>query len=153
VSEAPARALAIARAALADAAPLATLAASALPEAEAWSEPGFAVEIAAPQARVWVARSPGGALVGYLVAHRVLDELQLLSIAVEAAARRRGVGRALIEGALASEPGLRSLQLEVRADDPGAQAFYARLGFRALGRRPGFYAGGVDALLLGRDLA
>ena len=82
-----------------DAAALALLSAAALPDA--WSERGFAAEIAAPQARVWVARGPAGRPIGYLVAHVVCEEIQVLSLAVAADCRRRGVGQRLLEHALA----------------------------------------------------
>jgi ribosomal protein S18 acetylase RimI-like enzyme len=138
----------VTRAGPGDAAALAAIAAEALPEP--WSEAGFAEEIGLPEARVWVARDPAGHAVGYLVAHRVLDELQVLSLAVAEGRRRRGAGRALVERALASEPGLRVAHLEVRSNDAAAQAFYERIGFRSAGLRRGFYPGGVDALLLAR---
>jgi ribosomal-protein-alanine N-acetyltransferase len=131
-----------------DAPALAAIAASAL--ADPWSEAGFAEEIGLPEARVWVARGAAGEAVGYLVAHRVLDELQILSLAVAEGRRRRGAGRALLERALASEPRLRVAHLEVRSNDAAAQAFYHRAGFRPVGVRRGFYPDGVDALLLAR---
>jgi ribosomal-protein-alanine N-acetyltransferase len=131
-----------------DAAALAAIAAEALPEP--WSEAGFAEEIGLPEARVWLARGGTGEPLGYLVAHRVLDELQVLSLAVVKEQRRRGAGRALLERALASEPGLRVVHLEVRSNDAVAQAFYHRVGFRPVGLRRAFYPGGEDALLLAR---
>jgi [ribosomal protein S18]-alanine N-acetyltransferase len=137
------------RAAPADAAALAALAAE-LPTP--WSEAGFAGEIAAPAARIWLIRGPAGAPVGYLAAHRVLDELQVHSLAVAPRERRRGLGRALVEHALAAEPGLRAAHLEVRCNDASAQAFYAASGFRPVGRRPRFYAGGIDALTMTRTV-
>jgi ribosomal protein S18 acetylase RimI-like enzyme len=137
------------RAAPADAAALAALAAASLPEP--WSEAGFAAELAAPTARVWLVRGPAGAPLGYVAAHRVLDELQVHSLAVALAERRRGLGRALLERAL-GEPGLRVAHLEVRCNDASAQAFYAALGFEPVGRRPGFYPGGVDALAMARTM-
>jgi ribosomal protein S18 acetylase RimI-like enzyme len=133
-----------------DAPALARLAAAALPEA--WSERGFAEEIGAAAARVWVARGPVGELIGYLVAHAVQGEVQLLSLAVDAAYRRRGIGRILVEHALGQERGAAIAHLEVRSNDAGAQAFYARLRFQPVGRRPGFYPGGVDAISLARVL-
>ena len=133
-----------------DAVALARLAEAALPEA--WSERGFAEEIEAATARVWVARGPGGEPVGYLVAHAVCEEIQVLSLAVAAGFRRQGIGRRLVEHALEQEPGAAIAHLEVRSNDVGAQAFYARLRFRAIGRRPGFYPGGVDAISLSRVL-
>jgi ribosomal-protein-alanine N-acetyltransferase len=141
-------ALRVEPAAATDAPALAALAAAALPEA--WSEAGFAEEIGLPEARVWVARGPAGEAVGYLVARRVLDELQILSLAVAEGRRRQGTGRALLERALASEPGLRVAHLEVRSNDAAAQAFYERLGFRRVGLRRDFYPGRVDAVLMAR---
>lgn len=138
----------VGRAGPGDAAALAAIAAAALPEP--WSEAGFTEELTLPEARVWVARGAAGEAVGYLAAHRVLDELQVLSLAVAAGQRRRGTGRALLERALASEPGLRVVHLEVRSNDAAAQAFYGRVGFRPVGLRRGFYRGGVDAVLLAR---
>lgn len=138
------------RARAADAAALARLAAASLPEP--WSEAGFAEELAATDARVWVVRDAGGAPIAYLAARRVLDEVQVLSLAVAPEHRRRGLGRALVEQALAAEAALAAAHLEVRSNDAGAQAFYASLRFRPVGRRAGFYPGGIDAVAMSRDL-
>lgn len=138
----------IERAAAGDAAALAALAASSL--TDAWSERGFAAELARPGTRIWAARNPAGRLLGYLAAERVQGELLVHSLAVERDQRRRGTGRALLERAVASEPGVRVVHLEVRSNNAGAQAFYDRVGFRAVGRRRGFYADGSDAVLLTR---
>lgn len=127
--------------------------------AEAWSDEGFAAELAQPHTVALVAREtlPGdGAesglareaaerVVGYLVAHRVGDELHVLSLAVAATARRRGVASALLRAVL---PGIRSAQLEVRPTSAAARALYARFGFREVGRRSRYYADGEDALLM-----
>jgi hypothetical protein len=43
--------------------------------------------------------------------------------------------------------------LEVRAENEGAQLFYQRLGYRALGHLPGYYQGSEAALRMGRDLS
>jgi ribosomal-protein-alanine N-acetyltransferase len=141
----------IERAGPGDAPALAAIAAEALPEP--WSEAGFAEEITLPEARVWLARGSKGHALGYLVAHRVLDELQILSLAVASGQRRRGTGRALLERALASEPSLRVVHLEVRSNDAAAQAFYDRVGFRPVGLRRGFYPDAADAVLLARTVA
>jgi ribosomal-protein-alanine N-acetyltransferase len=138
-----------ARAGPEDAAALAETAASTLPEP--WSEAGFRAQLSRPEARAWLARE-GGETVGFVVVHRVLEELQILSLAVAARFRRRGIGRVLLERALASEPGVREIHLEVRSNDPVAQALYRCLGFEEVGRRPRFYPGGVAAALMRRAL-
>ena len=58
----------------------------------------------------------------------------------------------LVEHALADGSGARVAHLEVRSNDAGARAFYARLGFEPVGRRQGFYARGIDAISMSRVL-
>jgi ribosomal-protein-alanine acetyltransferase len=139
----------LARGGAADAAAVAALAAACLPDA--WSREGFASTLARPGGRLWTARE-AGALVGYLAAHRVLDELHVLSLAVAGARRRRGLASALLARALAEETGATQALLEVRADGEDARAFYAARGFVAVGRRARYYADGEDAILMTRRL-
>jgi ribosomal protein S18 acetylase RimI-like enzyme len=81
-------------------------------------------------------------------------EAELVRIAVAPEARGHGFGRTLLElcqAALAAE-GIRELHLEVRASNAAAQALYRRCGWREVGRRPGYYRDGEDALLFSRHL-
>lgn len=85
---------------------------------------------------------PGGAVVGYIVFWIVHDEVHVLNVATALAARRRGVGRALME---ASEEegrrhGARLSTLEVRRSNEAAIALYLALGYRRIGVRPNYYA-------------
>jgi len=73
------------------------------------------------------------------------------TIAVAARARRSGLGRQLMRTLMgeARARGAAEMFLEVRADNPGAQALYASLGFEQIGLRPGYYhADGMDALVM-----
>jgi [ribosomal protein S18]-alanine N-acetyltransferase len=119
-----------------------------------WSAAAFAEEFASPDAALWVARDAGGEVRGYLVAQRALDEVHVLSLAVEPGARRQGAASALLAVALSTERsrGARIAHLEVRASNPEAVAFYARAGFRSVGRRRRYYPDGDDALLLAAAL-
>ena len=119
-----------------------------------WSEGAFAEEFGSPDASLWVARDGAGEVRGYLVAQRALDEVHVLSLAVEPATRRRGAASALLAAALAAERarGARIAHLEVRASNPAALAFYAHAGFRSVGRRRRYYPDGDDALLLAAAL-
>lgn len=88
---------------------------------------------------------------------RVLDEAEVLTIAVDPGARRGGLGTALIAEAVAGfrELGVRTLHLEVSAANAPARAFYSALGFRETGRRKGYYrteCGREDAILMSRTL-
>ena len=94
-------------------------------------------------------------LYGFAAATLVADQAELESIAVAEAMRRAGVGSALLAAVLAwtHEQSAASLELEVRAANERAQAFYAAHGFRAEGRRARYYKDPEDdALLMRLDL-
>jgi ribosomal-protein-alanine N-acetyltransferase len=95
-------------------------------------------------------------VVGFLVARRMADEMEILNVAVDAAFRRRGLATGLLAAALAlgRASGAKRAFLEVRASNAGAIAFYERLGFASAGRRPRYYSDPPeDALVLVRALA
>ena len=96
-----------------------------------------------------------GAVAGYLVARCVLEEAEILNLAVHPDHTRRGLGTALVQDVLGDlgRAGARKVFLEVRVSNAGAQAFYARLGFESKGRRRGYYSDPPeDALILARDI-
>ena len=104
------------------------------------------------------AQDASGALVGFILTRLMAGEAEVLTLAVRPAARRRGVGRALLEAALllvAGEPAA-AMFLEVAADNAGAIALYEKAGFETVGRRAGYYgragAPSVDALVMRRAL-
>jgi [ribosomal protein S18]-alanine N-acetyltransferase len=79
----------------------------------------------------------------------VVDELQIMVVAVHPACRRRGRGQRVL-GALLQEARQRKAQqatLEVAAGNRAARALYAALGFRTQGRRCRYYRNGEDALI------
>ena len=95
---------------------------------------------------------------GFILIRAVLDEAEILTLAVRPEARRRGYGRALVEAAAAQarSDGIERLYLEVAEDNTAALALYRATGFAEVGRRPGYYARSdgpdVAALLLARKL-
>ena len=96
-----------------------------------------------------------GFAVGKVIGSDTEEVGELESVAVEASARRGGVGRALCAavGEWCWEQGAAALELEVRAGSAGAIALYAGLGFVVVGRRVGYYLAPVeDALLMRLDL-
>ena len=99
----------------------------------------------------------GGALAGFILCRLIAGEAEVLTLAVRPAERRRGIGRALVEAAVAlAAPGADSMFLEVAADNPGALALYEGAGFEPVGRRAGYYGrpseGSVDAIVMRRTL-
>jgi ribosomal-protein-alanine N-acetyltransferase len=85
---------------------------------------------------------PAGAVVGYIVFWIVHDEVHVLNVATTLAARRRGVGRALMNAAEEEgrRRGARLSTLEVRRSNAAAIALYLGLGYRQIGVRPNYYA-------------
>ncbi|RNF35140.1 GNAT family N-acetyltransferase [Paracoccus methylarcula] len=92
---------------------------------------------------------------GFLLGRFVAEEAELLTLAVAPEARRRGHGLALTRefAATARAMGACDLFLEVAADNHPAQALYAALGWRETGRRRGYYAPGLDAVVMHLGLA
>ena len=122
---------------------------------EAWTANGYRNELADTKRRYYLAAVDGqGALVGW-AGVMILDETaEVLTVGVLPAARRRGVGTALLHGLLteADRRGALEIFLEVRVDNDAAQAMYEREGFERVGIRPGYYDNGrVDAVVMRRE--
>ena len=105
-------------------------------------------ELVRPWSRLRAAHDRGGELVGYTLFWHVVDELHLLNVAVAIDARRRGIGRALVEDLLAyaRKHAVMRILLEVRASNVPALALYESLGFERFNVREGYYADGEDAV-------
>jgi [ribosomal protein S18]-alanine N-acetyltransferase len=76
---------------------------------------------------------------GFAMVRSVMDEAELLLLAVDPAFRRRGIGTALLRAVIAEAQmtGIADLHLEVRANNP-AVALYTEQGFAKVG---GYYRG------------
>jgi ribosomal-protein-alanine N-acetyltransferase len=112
-------------------------------------------ELARTWARLRVARDPAGPVLGYLLFWHVTDELHLLNVAVEPSARRRGIGRALVEDLVAygREHAAQRVLLEVRASNEPAIRMYEQLRFSRFNLRKGYYPDGEDAVEMMLELA
>jgi ribosomal-protein-alanine N-acetyltransferase len=99
-----------------------------------------------------------GELAGFILSRMAAGEAEILSVAVAARWRGRGVARALLGLHLRRLAGLGvgAVFLEVEGGNKPALRLYDRAGFREVGRRPGYYAGEagppVEARVLRRDL-
>ncbi len=91
---------------------------------------------------------------GFILCRIAADEAEVLTLLVLPPFRRRGVAAALLRAALdtAHAAGATAMYLEVAADNAAGLALYAALGFRQVGRRPHYYGGKTDALVLKGDL-
>jgi ribosomal-protein-alanine N-acetyltransferase len=125
----------------ADTAPLAALHAASFQDA--WDAASLRTTLAAPGTFAFHDRD------GFVAARVASDEAEILTLAVAPRARGKGLGRALLNAAIAEAQrrGARAVFLEVGSDNPAALALYAALGFANVGSRKGYY-GGRDALVL-----
>jgi [ribosomal protein S18]-alanine N-acetyltransferase len=117
--------------------------------ADPWSRRDFA-DCLVGACALFVAETKDGPL-GYIVGRSVLDEAEILNLGVELAARRQGIGRALVAHMMGTfaGAGVGRVFLEVRESNVGAQRLYAGFGFREVGRRRRYYRAPVeDAVLL-----
>lgn len=99
-----------------------------------------------------------GRTTGFILARVIAEEAEILTLAVAPRARRRGLGRALVEAAAAQAVarGARAMFLEVAAGNAAAIGLYEGAGFQRVGLRRGYYAKSEgpaeDALVLRRPL-
>lgn len=103
-----------------------------------------------PNSRSLVATIEGG-VVAYLLTARILDELNVQTIAVKTEYRRAGIARKLFDVLLetARTDRVRAVHLETRQSNQAAKALYRELGFVEVGLRPKYYRSPTeDALLL-----
>lgn len=79
----------------------------------------------------------------------------LVSIAVDPAHRRSGIGKTLLQAAeaAAAERGAGHMRLEIREDNPGAYALYRAMGYRHFGTWLEYYQDKSDALRMQKPLA
>jgi [ribosomal protein S18]-alanine N-acetyltransferase len=101
----------------------------------------------------------GKPLSGFIIVTRVLDEAEVITLAIAPNARRLGHASALLEYAweFLTAQGCKRVFLEVAQDNHAAQRLYLNAGFGQVGLRKGYYARrdgqSVDALVLERTLS
>ncbi len=94
-----------------------------------------------------------GQLLGYAVTMTVVDEAELLEIAVDPVFQGQGFGKALLTRAVegAKTGAARCIHLEVRKSNERARKMYQSAGFIEVGQRRNYYpttSGREDAVLM-----
>ena len=105
-----------------------------------WSEKSIETELSC-RLSVWLVALEGEQVVGDVGSQTVIDESDMMNIAVHPDFRRRGIAEALVaelEAAL-RQRGSRALTLEVRDSNAPAIALYEKLGFAQIGLRKNYY--------------
>lgn len=121
---------------------------------EVWDKAAIAGLLATPGCFALVEED----LTGFILLRGAAEEVELLTLAVAPATRRRGLATCLVSRACdaAAERGAVAMFLEVNSRNIPAIALYKRLGFIQVGLRKAYYATphGMreDALVLRADI-
>ena len=117
---------------------------------EPWPEIAVRSELTNKLA-LWLVALDGETVVGYVGSQTVLQEADMMNIAVADSHRRQGIARMLVEE-LVRQLDAYQLTLEVRASNAGAIALYDSLGFTQVGLRKNYYhKPKEDALILRKE--
>ena len=108
---------------------------------EAWTRSQCLGVLAMPGVQLLLAYDDD-APAGFSLTRAVIDEAELLLLAVAPARRRRGLGAALLRAVLAdcAAAGVGKIHLEVRAGNPAVR-LYRSSHFEKVGERRGYYRG------------
>ena len=118
-----------------------------------WIESSIRSELTNPLS-LWLVALENDKVIGYVGSQTVLDESDVMNVAVAPEHRRKGLARELFLRleSLLKEKKVHSLTLEVRASNEAAQALYEGLGYVQVGRRPNYYRNPKeDALILRKE--
>ncbi|MCC5671205.1 ribosomal protein S18-alanine N-acetyltransferase [Kocuria rhizophila] len=116
---------------------------------DAWPRHMFDEELAHPTRAYWVL-TRNGEIVAYAGMMCIPPVADVQTIAVAAAHEGRGLGSTLLRvlHEAAVRGGATEMMLEVRADNPRAQALYRRFGYEHIHSRAHYYGPGLHALIM-----
>ena len=118
-----------------------------------WSERSIASELDNKLA-FWLVAVEGESVAGYIGSQTVMDETDMMNVAVHPDFRRKGIAEALVNDLVdyLKKIGSHCLTLEVRASNAPAISLYEKLGFAEIGRRKNYYRNPrEDALILRKE--
>lgn len=107
---------------------------------DAWSEDGIKETLNQQTAGVYVGVEENE-IAGYVISYTVLDEGEIVRIAVDDAFRRHGIAEKLLDKVIndGEANGVKLWYLEVRESNTAARMLYKKMGFAESGARKGFY--------------
>lgn len=130
---------------------------------EAWTRRQVEDSLALSSGMMILADEAGGApsgtapAAGFILARKVLDEVELLLIGVDPAHRGKGIARSLLDEFFdcSKRAGASRVFLEMRSNNP-AESLYRAAGFEPIGRRKDYYrtldGTAIDAVTFGKSL-
>lgn len=116
---------------------------------DAWSVAMF-VDILHEDNQLFYIIEDDGKIIAYAGMLLVLDEAQILNVAVDDEYRRRNIGQKLMKLLFAKgrSLGMTRFTLEVRESNLPAICLYKKLGFYEVGKRPNYYTKPSEAAIL-----
>ncbi len=114
-----------------------------------WRREFFESELTAP-GRFTIVATQDRAVIGYVFAMWIFDEMHINKIAVAVGERRKGVAGRLMDRCFefARDHNVETISLEVRESNVAAQAFYKELGFESIYTRPRYYPDSETAIVM-----
>lgn len=112
---------------------------------DAWSKKAIAESLAQDYVTILTAVEEEN-VCGYLICYRMINEGNIVRVAVDPSIRRKGIGRKLMEEILikGEEMGLTEYSLEVRVSNEPAISLYTDFGFVSEGIRKNYYTEPVE---------
>lgn len=118
-----------------------------------WSYDSLYKDIVENKLAFYIVAEIAGQICGYVGIWKIFDEGHITNVAVAPEFRRKHIGRAMLETLISvtAEAGIEKCTLEVRAGNEPAIRLYEGLGFKPVGKRPGYYEdNGEDAVIMWR---
>ena len=118
-----------------------------------WSENSVASELNNPLS-LWLVALDGERLAGYVGSQTVMDESDMMNLAVHPDYRCQGIGSRLVDELIKElkKKGSQRLTLEVRVSNEPAKRLYDELGFSEIAVRKRYYSHPKeDALILRKE--
>jgi [ribosomal protein S18]-alanine N-acetyltransferase len=107
------------------------------------------------RAQYWIGSVADGQWAGFISCHVVLDQAEIINLAVLPGSRRLGLGGHLLRNLMDSlaRQKIRQVFLEVRQSNAAARHLYERTGFSIIGIRKHYYRDiGENAIIMSQNI-
>lgn len=113
-----------------------------------WTMEQIARDLAQPDVVYYLAKQ-GGTILGFLAVQQLVEDWEILQLAVQKDAQGQGIAGYLLERL---DSFLGTVFLEVRASNRRAKRLYQRYGFVEIGKRKDYYHNPIeDAIVMKRE--
>ena len=120
-----------------------------------WSAAQFREELAGvPKTRRYIVANDGATIVGYAGIALAGEVADIHTLTVIPEFRRQGIATSMLNDleAWAESKGVEAIMLEMREGNNEAQPLYEKAGYHAISRRDNYYAKGIHAVIMRKEL-